>query len=292
MPYWPRVYLRYKNVSGTNLEPARVSEMELFAEIVNCQELIASANDDNTDATNDWGENDYFRYTSCKVQSFFTYRELNKHLRTCLRKTRDVIVTDSQPASSRAINDLQITTESQQHQNAREIVSQEFTNIRWGKQNLREVSKKIQDAYERIVFWKKNLWKKNLFMLPTGAAAKKNTQQRQQNWWMVGRTIHHLKISLLRPYISCPVFFSKSRANFLKRKTIWKHWREELTYRAKQRLTSFYLRARQFNHVLPQINTRKSIGELSKKFALLMEKGMWMMRCYYWQAIFLTVYLL
>ena len=83
-------------------------------------------------------------------------------------KTRDVIVTDSQPASSRAINDLQSTTESQQRQNAREIVSEEYTNIRWGEQNQHEISKKIQDAYERIIFWEKNL-----FMLPTSAAAKK-----------------------------------------------------------------------------------------------------------------------
>ena len=34
---------------------------------------------------------------------------------------------------------------------------------------------KIQDVYERIVFWKENL-----FMLPAGAAAK-NPQQRRQN---------------------------------------------------------------------------------------------------------------
>ena len=53
----------------------------------------------------------------------------------------------SQPATSRAMNDLQSTTESR---------------------SLREVSKKIQDAYKRIVFWEKNF-----FMLPTGAAAKK-----------------------------------------------------------------------------------------------------------------------
>ena len=86
-----------------------------------------------------------------------------------MRKTRDVIVTDSQPASSKAINYLQSTTESQQCQNARVIASEECTNIRWGEQNLRVVSKKIQDANERIVFWNKNL-----FMLPTGAAAKKH----------------------------------------------------------------------------------------------------------------------
>ena len=47
-------------------------------------------------------------------------------------------------------------------------VSEEYANIRWGKQNLRDVSKKIQDACERIVFWNKNL-----FMLPTGAAVKR-----------------------------------------------------------------------------------------------------------------------
>ena len=56
------------------------------------------------------------------------------------------------------------------HQNTREIFSEEYTNVRWGEQNLSEVSKKIQYAYERVVFWKKNL-----FMLPAGATAKKNT---------------------------------------------------------------------------------------------------------------------
>ena len=63
-----------------------------------------SANGDNRDATNGRGENDYFRCTSCKVPSFFTYRGLSQHPRICLRKARDVIVTDSQPASSRAVN--------------------------------------------------------------------------------------------------------------------------------------------------------------------------------------------
>ena len=127
-----------------------------------------SGNDDNTDASNKIGENNYFRCASCKVRSFFTYRGLNQHLRTCLKKTRDVIVTGSQPASSRAVNDLQSTTELQQRQNVRETVSEEYTNIKWGERNLREVSKKIQNAEERTVFWKKNL-----FMLPTGLAAKK-----------------------------------------------------------------------------------------------------------------------
>ena len=88
-----------------------------------------STNDDNTDATNDRGENDYFWCTFCIAQSFFTYPGLNQHLRTCLKKTRDVIVTDTQLASSRAISYLQSTTESQKRQNAREIVSEEYTKV-------------------------------------------------------------------------------------------------------------------------------------------------------------------
>ena len=84
--------------------------------------IVLSANDDNTDATNDRGENNCFQCTSCREQSFFTYHGLNQHLRSCLKKERDVIVTDSQPASSRAVNDLQSTTESQQHQNVVVVV--------------------------------------------------------------------------------------------------------------------------------------------------------------------------
>ena len=72
-----------------------------------------SGNHDKADGTNDIpGENNNFRCTSCKVRSLLTCRGLNQHLRTCLRKTRDVVVTYSQPASSRAVNNLQSATES------------------------------------------------------------------------------------------------------------------------------------------------------------------------------------
>ena len=175
-----------------------------------------SANDDNTDATKDRGENDYFWCTSCKVRSFFIYCGLNQHLRTCLRKTRDVIVTDSQPASPIAINYFQSTIESQQRQNAREIVSEEYTNIKWGERNLREVSKKIQDGYERIVFWKKNL-----FMLSTGAAIKKYIIEttKLMNGWTNNSPLKDIAFKAIQ-YISCPAFFFKSRAKHLKQKTI------------------------------------------------------------------------
>ena len=224
-----------------------------------------SGNDDNTDATNDIGENNYFRCTSCKVRSFFTYRGLNQHLRTCLKKTRDVIVTGSQPASSRAVNDLQSTTESQQRQNVREIVNEEYTNIKWGERNLREVSKKIQD--ERLVFWKKNL-----LMLPTGAAAKKCITEttKLMNGWTdnsplkgIAFTVIHVIPSLL---LQKPSKTSKAKDHL----------------KALERRTDLWINGNIDEHLfegetiqsrLHYINTPKSIGKLSKKFALLMEKG-------------------
>ena len=224
-----------------------------------------SGNDDNTDASNKIGENNYFRCASCKVRSFFTYRGLNQHLRTCLKKTRDVIVTGSQPASSRAVNDLQSTTESQQRQNVREIVSEEYTNIKWGERNLREVSKKIQD--ERLVFWKKNL-----LMLPTGAAAKKCITEttKLMNGWTdnsplkgIAFTVIHVIPSLL---LQKPSKTSKAKDHL----------------KALERRTDLWINGNIDEHLfegetiqsrLHYINTPKSIGKLSKKFALLMEKG-------------------
>ena len=117
---------------------------------------------------------------------------------------RDVIVTASHPASSRATNCLQNTTKSQQRQNTAKIVSEEYTNIRRGEQNLREVSKIIQDAYERIFFWKKTL-----FMLTTSAAAKnyKTGAAKLMSSW---KNNVLLKDILSRSYISCTEFFFKS----------------------------------------------------------------------------------
>ena len=149
------------------------------------------------------------------LQSFFTYRGLNQHLRTCLRKTRDVIVTESQPASSRAVNDLQSTTESQQRQNVREVVSEEYTTIKCGERNLREVSKKIQDGYECIVFWKKNL-----FMLPTGAAAKKCIAEtiKLMNGWTNNSPLKDIAFTAI--HVMPSLLLQKPSKTSLKRKTI------------------------------------------------------------------------
>ena len=184
-----------------------------------------------------------------------------------MRKTRDVIVTDSQPASSKAINDLQSTTESQQRQSASVIVSEECTNISWGEQSLREVSKKIQDAYERIVFWKKNL-----FMLPTGAAAKKYITEttKLMNGWTnnlplkdIGFKAIHIMPSLL---LQKPSKTSKAKDHL-------KALERRIDLLIKGKIDGLLFEGETIQSRLHHINTPKSIGELSKKFASLMKKG-------------------
>ena len=93
-----------------------------------------------------------------------------------MRKTRDKIVTTSKPASPKATNSLQNTTELQQLHDTTEIVTKKYANIKCGNQNLREVSKITQDACEPISFWKKNL-----VMFLRGAPAKKYLTETTKN---------------------------------------------------------------------------------------------------------------
>ena len=100
-----------------------------------------------------------FQCTACNLRSFTTYRGLNQHLRSCLKKSRQVSsdISSSQPTTSRP--------------NVTNIRGNNVNGVRrflWGEKNGDEVAKSIETAYEKIVFWKKNL-----FMLHTGAAGKK-----------------------------------------------------------------------------------------------------------------------
>ena len=183
-----------------------------------------------------------------------------------MKKTRDVIVTNSQPESSKAVNDLQSTIESQQRYNARVVVSEECTNIRWGEQNLREVSKKIQDAYERIVFWKKNL-----FMLRTGAAAKKYITEttKLMNGWTNNSS---LKDIALKAILIMPSLLLQKPSKTSKTKDHLKAVERRIELWIEGKIDELLFEGETIQSRVHHINTPKSIGELSKKFASLMEK--------------------
>ena len=184
-----------------------------------------------------------------------------------LEKNERCIVTGSHSASSKAIYDPQSTTESQQRQNASEIISEEYKNIRWGKQNLREVSKKIQEPYESIVFWKKNV-----FMLPTGAAAKKyiTGTTKLMNGWTNNSPLKDIAFKAIH---NIPSLLLQKSSKTSKAKDHLKALERRIDLWSKGKIDELLFEGETIQSRLHNINTPKSIGELSKKFALLMEKG-------------------
>ena len=127
--------------------------------------------------------------------------------------------------------------------------------------------KRFKIQYECIVFWKKNL-----FMLPTGAATKKCITERKN--LMIGWTNNspleniafkamHIMPSLL-PQKTSKAFKAKDYLIALGRRIdLWSNGKpDELLFESEE-----------IQPLLHHINSPKSIGELSKKFVLLMEKG-------------------
>jgi len=87
-----------------------------------------------------------YQCTSCNIRRFSTYRGLNQHLRTCLRKPVEQIndVTLSQPVS------IQSTTETLV--DANNVIT---PLIKWGEVSLQDFTEAVNIAYDKIVYWRK-----------------------------------------------------------------------------------------------------------------------------------------
>ena len=141
-----------------------------------------------------------FKCTVCKTRSFTTYRALKQRLRQCLKKnpaptqavpsSQPIVrieptqaVPSSQPIvrneptqasvpSSQPIvrnEPRQVEDEAvQQNENLAEVTC----NFKWDKVSETVITNRINTAYEKIVYWRKNI-----FMLPTGAAGKAYIQE-------------------------------------------------------------------------------------------------------------------
>ena len=170
---------------------------------------------------------------------------------------------------------------------AREIANEESINIRWGEESLRELSKRNQVAYERIVFCKKNL-----FMLPTGAAAKKyitETTKVVNDWTnnlllkdITYKAMHIMPCLLLQK----PSKTSKAKGHLkalVRRTDLW----------SKGKIDELLSEGETIQTRLHHISRTKSIGANCLRSLLYWcKKEMWMVRWNYWQATFPTVYFL
>ena len=155
-----------------------------------------------------------------------------------------MIVTDSQPASSRAVNDLQSTAESQQRQNVR-------CNVRI---NVFSSGRKTYSCFQQVQLRKKYITETTKLM---------NGWTNNSPLKDIAFTAIHVMPSLL---LQKPSKTSKVKDHLKapeRRIDLWINGNiDELLFEGET------IQSR-----LHHINTPKSTGQFSKKFALLMEKG-------------------
>ena len=154
-----------------------------------------------------------------------------------------MIVTDSQPASSRAVNDLQSTADSQQRQNVR-------CNVRI---NVFSSGRKTYSCFQQVQLRKKYITETTKLM---------NGWTNNSPLKDIAFTAIHVMPSLL---LQKPSKTSKAKDHLKaleRRINLWMNGNiDELLLEGKTIQSRFH-----------DINTPKSITEMSKKFPLLMEK--------------------
>jgi len=197
---------------------------------------------------------------SCNIRRFSTYRALNQHLRTCLKKPSQQIdvVTLSQP----------VPNIQQNNETSNENEATDYSNtLKWGEVPLHEFTGAVNNTYEKIVFWKKNL-----FLLPSGSAGKAYIEEitKLMNAWsddsyladIAFKAIHIMPALLLQK----PSKDSKSKDHtkaLTQRLELWK----------KGDIEELIFEGATIQNRLKNVNTLKTIAAVSKKFATLMEKG-------------------
>lgn len=139
----------------------------------------------------------------------------------------------------------------------------ESRSVIWEEKNALEVPKMIVDVYERIIFWKENL-----FILPAGAVAKLCISEITD--LMNSLTYNSLlKMLFSKQFMWYQAYFSKSQ-NASKLKDHWRALRIDIWKLGKSGELLF--EDETIQQRLKITNTPKSIGELSIKFSLTMEK--------------------
>ena len=115
---------------------------------------ISNANRQTEEQANSSQQNQY-TCSSCSSHMFSTYRGLSQHNHHYTKRLNIVLISSSQPVtiSERA----ELTN-----------VFPPVISFVWGKRDGTLITDNLNEAYEKIVFWRRNL-----FMLPTGNAGKK-----------------------------------------------------------------------------------------------------------------------
>ena len=193
--------------------------------------------------------------STCSNRTFNTYRGLSQHARHCTKRTNETPSPATQHATLPA------------RQEVNELPEVSLSLFQWGERDGAAFTDDLNKAYEKIVFWKKNL-----FMLPTGNAGKNYIKEvtRLLNAWTHDTP---LRLVSLKAIHTMPALLLQKPSKTSKSKDHLNALERRLELWIKGDINSLLLEAETIQERLKNNNSRKNIADISKKFAKLMGKG-------------------
>ena len=199
-----------------------------------------------------------FSCNSCKKKSFNTYRGLNQHLRSCLRKMNDVVtITSSQPV---------VTLNAPNDTNADERVDSN-ENFQWKNVPGSKFTHDLNYIYEHIVYWKKNL-----FLLTSGKAGKMFIREmtRLISAWVDDSPLKEISLKALHVM---PALLLQKPSKKSKSKDHLRALERRLNLWVEGELLELFNESLAIQERLKPPAVKADISSISKKFRLLMQKG-------------------
>ena len=192
--------------------------------------------------------------TLCK-KHFRTIRGLNQHLRK----------NQHQQTGSKPADDVQKPPDPPPITCSENDFEQPL--YKWGNYGDKVFEKNLSDAYEQIVYWRKNL-----FMLPTGKAGKRyiNETTRLMNAWTEESPLQ--KVAFKAIMVMPSLLLQKPSKNSKSRDHIAALERRLLLWHSGE-ILDLLKEAQTIQDGISFQNKPKTIGETSKRFAEFMQKG-------------------
>ena len=143
----------------------------------------------------------------------------------------------------------------------------EVNTFKWGNEGSVNITKYICDAYEKIVFWRKNI-----FMLPTGSIGKKYVVETTKllNAWTSNSLMKDIAFKAI--HIMPSLLLQKpSKTSKAKDHTKALERRMELWWNGD--INALVFEAETIQNRMKTVNSARDISQISKQFVMMMEKG-------------------
>ena len=194
--------------------------------------------------------------TECHLcnRSFRTNRGLLQHLHTCRRRNN---INESSNISDSIVNN--------EARNQEQLEQQE--NFYWNNIPGSVYQRNLEEAYEQIVYWRKNV-----FMVPTGAAGKKfiDETSRLLDQWTNNTPLKNIALKAIHVM---PALLLQKPSKTSKAKDHLKALERRIRLWEEGNITELVNESKAIQERLPSNNTPMNIEKLSSKFKQLMQTG-------------------